>query len=219
MENQRYFIFDKFNTWYDWRLICTAKDVTPPEAKTNYVEIDGMNGTLDLSESLTGEVTYNDRIVTASLWTDNGNYAERVNLLRDITVALHGRKVKIIEPDDLEHYFYGRIAIKSVRHTKAYTEFTIEATCEPWRYSLTEISRRVDVNNNSVDVVIVNNGVKSLCPVITVSGNITITHNDIVSTVSTGSYMITSVKLKPGNTLINVTGKGSVTFAYTEGDL
>ena len=69
---ERYFVLDKYNTWYDWRLICTAKDVTPPEPKTYYVELDGMDGTLDLSESLTGEISYKDRTVSAAFFTNNG---------------------------------------------------------------------------------------------------------------------------------------------------
>lgn len=219
MDAQRYFILDKFNTWYDWRLICTAKDVTPPVPKTNYVDIDGMHGTLDLSESLTGEVAYKDRTVTASFWTDEGSYKDRVALMHDITAALHGKKLKIIEPDDLDHYFYGRIRIHSVRHTLAYTEFSIEATCDPWRYSLFEIERPVSVSNSTVDVVIINNGVKTLCPVITVSGNVTISNDTVETTVETGSYLITNIKLRHGHNLIKVSGTGSVIFAYTEGDL
>ena len=216
---ERFFILDNFNTWYDWRLILTSKTITPPEPKTKYVEIDGMSGSLDLSESLTGEITYKDRTITATFWTDNGSRKDREKLLRDIRVALHGRKIKIIEPDDPEHYFYGRVKIKSENNILPYAEFTIECTCEPWRYSLNDTVREVEVTEKVTSVVINNNGAKTLYPVISVKGNVTITYNDINTTLSDGDYKISDVKLRHGFNIIEVSGAGSVTFTYKEADL
>jgi hypothetical protein len=216
---ERYFILDKFNTWYDWRLILTAKDVTPPEPKINLVELDGMSGTLDLSESLSGEVTFKDRIITATFWTDQGSREDRERLLRDIRIALHGRKIKIIEPDDPDHYFYGRAVIKSTQNTLPYAEFTIEATCEPWRYNVNDTVRYISVNRDTKDLVICNNGAKTLSPVIEVTGAIDITYNGVRTYLTDGSYIISDVKLYRGVNVIKVSGEGSVSFTYKEADL
>lgn len=217
---ERYFILDKFNTWYDWRLILTGKDVTPPEPKTNYVNIDGMSGSLDLSESLTGEITYEDRTVSASFWTCEGTYKERERLLRKIISYLHGKKIKIIEPDDPDHYFYGRLKIKSKKNVLSYAEFTIEAICEPWRYAINDTKRRVEVNSAIVtEVVIHNNGVKTLRPVITVTGSVDITYNGVKTTLTDGTYQISNIRLRQGVNIIGVSGNGSVTFTYKEADL
>lgn len=217
---ERYFILDKFNTWYDWRLILTAKDIPDAEPKTNYVALDGMSGTLDLSEVLTGEITYNDRTITATFWTDYGNRKEREKLLRDIRIALHGKKVKIIEPDDPDHYFLGRVKIKSTKNIIPYAEFTIEAICEPWRYSLDDTERVVEVNSwLKTSVVIHNNGVKTLSPVITVKGNVNITYDGISISLEEGFYKLSNIKLRQGVNIIDVSGKGSATFTYKEADL
>lgn len=216
---ERYFILDKFNTWYDWRLVLTSKDVTPPEPKTNYVEIDGMDGTLDLSESLTGEITYKDRTVSASFWTNEGTFKERASLLKEIVKTLHGKKIKIIEPDDPDHYFYGRVSVKSLNNILPYAEFTIEATCEPWRYAHDDTDRTVSVNNSFVEVVINNNGVKTLCPEIRVSGSVSITYDGVTTKLSEGYYKIPDIKLYQGTNIIGISGKGSITFTYKEADL
>lgn len=217
---ERQFILDKYNTWYDWNFILTEKDITPPEPKTNYVDIDGMSGTLDLSEALTGEITYKDRTISASFWTDHGSFKDRSALLRDITAALHGKKIKIVEPDDPDHYFYGRVKIKSSTNNLAYAEVSIEATCDPWRYAITETSRRVDVDGHSeIDVVIVNRGVKTLCPVVTVVGSVDIAYGGKITALTTGSYKIPSIRLSRGANIIGVSGNGSVTFTYTEAEL
>lgn len=217
---ERFFILDKFNTWYNWRLVLTAKSVTPPEPKTNYVDIDGMSGSLDLSESLTGEITYKDRTVSASFWTSEGSFKERTSLLKNIVTALHGKKIKIIEPDDPDHYFYGRVTVKDLNNILPYAEFTIECTCEPWRYAINDTERRVDVNSSTVtEVVIHNNGVKTLRPVITVTGSVDITYNGVTTTLTAGTYTISNIRLHQGVNIIGVSGSGSVTFTYKEADL
>lgn len=217
---ERHFILDKFNTWYDWRLILTGKEITPPEPKTNYVDIEGMNGSLDLSEALTGEVTYSDRTISASFWTDDGTRKDREKLLRDIRIALHGKKIKIIDPDDPEHYFYGRISIKSERNIIPYAEFTIEAICEPWRYAVDNTLRGIDVRSQTPTALVIhNNGVKTLCPEISVSGTVDITYNGVKTTLITGTYKISDIKLYHGVNIIEVSGNGSVVFAYKEADL
>ena len=217
---ERQFILDKFNTWYDWRLILTEKDVSPPEPKTNYVDIDGMDGTLDLSESLTGEITYEDRTVLASFWTNEGSHKERTSLLRKIVTAVHGKKIKIIEPDDPDHYFYGRVKVKSPINILPYATFTIEAICDPWRYAIEDSVRTIEVNSDNVtNAVIHNNGVKTLSPIITVTGYVTITYNGVEIALTAGTYKISDIKLRQGVNVIGVSGNGSVSFTYKEADL
>ena len=217
---ERYFILDNINTWYDWRLILTAKDVTPPEPKTNYVEIDGMDGSLDLSESLTGEITYHDRTVSASFWTSDGDYKKRSSLLKDVISALHGKKIKIIEPDDPDHYFYGRVKVKDIVNKIPYAEFSIEAVCEPWRYSVNDTVRKIEINNEMGSNLIINNtGVKTLCPLITVTGSVNIIYNGVKTSLTDGSYKISDIRLYQGITVIGVSGNGSATFTYKEADL
>lgn len=216
---ERFFILDKFNTWYDWRLLLTAKDVTPPDPKTNYVTLDGMSGSLDLSESLTGEVTYNDRTVSASFWTDNGKLQERERLLRSIEASLHGKKVKIIEPDDPDHYFVGRVKVNSSTNTLPFLEFSIECVCEPWRYAVEETTRSIEVRNNTVNLVVNNNGVKTLCPVVTVIGSIKLEFDGYSTTLTRGSYKISDLKLRQGVNVISVSGSGSLSLTYREATL
>lgn len=216
---ERAFIIDKFNTFNDWRLILTAKSVTPPQAKTKYIDIDGMSGTLDLTESLTGEVTYNDRTVSASFLLTGGTYDERNRLLREIVNKLHGKKVKIIEPDDPTHYFLGRVTFKTLKNTLPYGEISLEAVCDPWRYLINESIRKVEVNGQTINVVINNNGAKTLSPELTVTGTVDITFNNGNVSLPEGKYKISDFKLYTGVNVISVSGKGVVTFTYREADL
>lgn len=216
---RRFFILDVFNTWYDWRCTLTGKDVTDPEPKTNYIDLEGAHGTLDLTEALTGEVAYSDRTVSASFVCSEGTYQERERLLRQITHALHGKKVKIIEPDDPDHYFLGRVKITSVVKHEAYLEFSIDAVCDPWRYALEETYRTVVLSGGDVSVVIRNSGVRTLCPDLTVTGTVEVTYNGASVELSEGTYRVADIKLRQGINVVTVAGNGAVTFSYREAGL
>lgn len=217
---ERYFIFNNYNTYYDWKLLLTAKTISDAEPNEYLVTIDGMSGSLDMSEALSGEVTYQDRTITATFWTNNGTRKERERLLREITTALHGKKVKVIEPDDPYSYFMGRVKIKSKNNIFPYMEFAIEISCEPWRYALQETERRVDVSSDApLSVILHNNGVKTLCPVITVDGIVTVEYEGVKTVLANNSYKISDIKLRQGANVIGVSGDGSVTFTYREADL
>lgn len=215
----RYFILDKFNTWYDWRLTLTGKSIPDPEPKTNYISIEGAHGSLDMTEALTGEVTYNDRTVTASFRTSEGTHEERMRLLREIKAALHGRKVKIIEPDDPMHYFFGRVKIKDPTADQVHLAFTMEATCEPWRYAVNETERAVRLNFDGVTMILRNEGAKTLCPAIKIDGTVSITANGVTTELTEGTYKITDIRLAPGVNAVDLTGAGTVVFIYREAEL
>lgn len=218
---ERSIIFDKHNSWYDWHSILTAKELTPPEAKTHYVALDGMSGTLDLSEALGGEVHYNDRTLVSSFWTDEGNREERERLRQRITLALHGKKVHIIEPDDPEHYLLGRVSLTSFENILPYATYTLEAICDPWRYAIEETRRLVLVSDSdAVDVVINNHGVKTLVPDLIIKGTVKLNYGDLDTvTLADGEYRVSDLKLHQGVNVIGVSGTGSVTFVYREAEL
>lgn len=217
---ERAFIFDKYNTYADWKLILTEKDTTPPDIKTKYIDIDGFNGSLDASESLTGEITFKDRKVSATFWTDEGNFKTRRARLNQITSLLHGRKVKIIEPDRPDRYYFGRCEITSIKEEPAYLTFKIEATCDPWSYKLEESVRIIPVAfPEEIDVVLYNYGRQTVCPNISVSGNITLDFDGVSTVLTDGNYKVSNIRLKTGSNVVTVSGNGSVMFTYREGDL
>lgn len=218
---ERCFLFGNFNTWNDWELLLTGKtDLEQPTVKTNYVEIEGMNGSLDLSEALTGEPTYEDRTFSASFCACDSSYEDRRALLSSIISAIHGRKMKIVEPDDPNHYLYGRVSVTNVNHTVSYSDFSVEMRCDPWRYEHEETVQIIPVSSDApVDVPICNGGRKTVCPDITVSGQVTFTCCGVTSEATDGSYKVTTFKLYQGENVIQVSGSGTLTLTYRRADL
>lgn len=226
---EREFILGNNHTWVDWGLILTAKSVTPPELKTYYIDLDGRSGSLDLSESLTGEINYKDRTISASFWTDVGTREERSMLIREIVTKLHGKKIKIIEPDDPAHYFYGRVSIKQISNILPYATFELEAVCDPWRYRIDESVRHVELEGSEFNkIVVTNNGVKTVCPDIILYNNrpVRVLYNYTVYTfIKSGIlsvYKHPEIKFKPGINIIEVAGDGPkdrMSFLYQECDV
>lgn len=216
----RGFKIGEFNTADDWSLILTSKTIDPPEPKTYTIDLDGRDGSLDLSESLAGEIKFKDRTLTATFSMTEGSQAERVALMRKILNYVHGRTRKIIEPDDPDHYFIGRCKISAVVHNRVYSTFTLTATCEPWRYFRETFSRHCQVNSvTPVKLIFTNEGARTTCPILNVTGSITVVLPTENVVLTTGSYRLTSLKLYAGTNEVTVFGSGSVTFEYEEADL
>lgn len=216
----RGFKYDDIHTGNDWGLILTAKTIDPPEPKLYQVDLDGADGSLDLSESLAGEIRFKDRTVTASYVMTEGTYEERLALMTKIVVYLHGRKRKVVEPDDTDHYFVGRSVISDIKHNQAYSSFKVTTECEPWRYYRETIKRHCDINSVAAHkLIFTNRGAKTACPVLTVTGLVSFILKGETVSLTPGTYRLTALKLYSGVNEVQVLGSGSIIFEYGEADL
>ena len=104
------------HTLRDWKAAITNADViSVPEANTVILEVPGRNGNLDLSEALTGDVTYRNREIKLEL-ASSVNLQTWYQKCLHIFNTYHGKTVTIIFDDDSTHYYTGRaISEESVR--------------------------------------------------------------------------------------------------------
>ena len=97
-------IFGDKHSWRDWHLIPSSPPVIPPpKPKTNYLDIPGTSGSLDISEILTGVPTYENRSGSMGFifLTEFGSSRR---MYETIMNAVHGRRLKVILTDDPEYY-------------------------------------------------------------------------------------------------------------------
>lgn len=123
------------NTWADWHLIPSAKPTFPmPEFSQNYVDIPGRNGSIDMSEYLTGHVTYADRSGSFEFYMIDTDIAddwdERCNTIAEF---LHGIKVKAILEDDPLYYYEGRFSLSNKNTGSPTPKITISFRVEPFK--------------------------------------------------------------------------------------
>ena len=82
-------IFGNKDSWKDWHLIPTSRPVfSPPEVKTNVVDVPGMDSGIDISEVLSGYPLYKNRTGSFEFIVDpdwkpwNVLYSEIANYLQ-----------------------------------------------------------------------------------------------------------------------------------------
>ena len=211
--------FGNYHTAGDWGLILNQKSIDPPTPKIVSVSIDGRDGELDLSEALTGEITFENRRALFVFLITEGTYLDRESMIANIYRAVHGRKLNIIIDDDFTRYLVGRCSITEVTNNNAYGMITIEANCEPYRYSVYDTVRTIDVTATPTDILLSNKGVKSVTPTLKVTGTVNITFGTSTISLSAGEYKISDLVLTSGETLIKVQGSGTLVVTYREGIL
>lgn len=206
----------EYHTGEDWGLLLNSKSVNPPTPKVVTVTVDGRDGDLDLSEALTGEIRYNNREASFGFLLTEGTQIERENLIDEIINAVHGLRTNIILPDDPDHYLVGRCSVSEVKNDRAYGSLRIVANCEPYRYSLIEVTRTITATETPTDFALHNSGRKTVTPTLEVTGSVTLVYGTTSVGLETGTYKLPSLLLKRGATTLTISGSGKVVFTYRE---
>ncbi len=149
--------FGSKNSYSDWHLVPDSRPVIAmPEVKTNYIEVPGASGTLDMSESLTGYPVYNDRSGSMKFHVLN-DYQEWQVLHQEIANYLHGKTIDISLEDDPNYYYTGRVVmaewISNNNASTPWSDITFNYTLEPYKYWYDEFvkTKQSNVTNFSVD--------------------------------------------------------------------
>lgn len=123
----------EMNTWDDWHLIPSSRPVfNPPKVKTQYVDIPGGNGQLDLTEILTGYPLYENRTGSIEFYVENG-HAEWDDLYSQIMNYLHGKHMTAYLEDDPGFVYEGRFTVNSWKSDKWWSTITIDYDVYPYK--------------------------------------------------------------------------------------
>lgn len=128
------------NTYDDWQLIPSEKpNIKMPEVKTAYVELPGVDGNIDLSETLAGRVLYGMRSGNLTFYVDG--WSTRANwytLTSEIANFLHGQQVRLVLEDDPNWYFIGRVSIDEIQTSEYYNRIVLAYNLRPYKYSVSD---------------------------------------------------------------------------------
>lgn len=137
-----------YDTYANWGLIPTGRlTINPADFREKYLEIPGREGELDITDILTGEPVLKNRTGSWDFYVvpygyafvsdENPSTAMRnktpEQMCRTVYNAIHGKKVQVYFPDDLNHYYSGRVKVKSWSPGKTWTRLTIDYNLEPTR--------------------------------------------------------------------------------------
>lgn len=191
-------------------------------AQESYVSVPGHSGPLDLSTALTeGEPYYGSREFTATLESSEGTRLEREERINAMINKLDGWRLKIILPDDPIRYITGRVRVEKLYNDPVHASVQISATCDPWRYNITETVVGLIATSTEQTTPLINNGRLSVVPAITVTGgDVSLKFSTETGTLtwalSPGEYIIGDIYLKSGSATLVYSGTGQITLTYRE---
>lgn len=211
--------FGNYHTFNDFGLVIEEREISAPEPKTHFVEIEGADGSLDFTEAF-GNVTYKRRKLKYQV-TSLALRSEFWTKFSEIQNTLHGREFNIIDDEDPDYYYKGRIIIDKWKIDKVLGSFSIEVDAEPYKYHLYE-TQRVDTISGTMTLVYKNDRMR-VNPTLRISAPMTLVFEGKTLSINSSDvdkdFTSTGIVFKEGNNIIQVTGEGTLTVKYQEGSL
>ena len=146
------------NTWDEWKLMPVKAgkiEFATPEMKYESVEIAGSDNALDMSEVLTGYPLYESRRGSLNFrFFDNGvSVRSRFDQLKNF---LHGKKVKVINEDQPEYYYEGRMMVGDFKPSKGnWGEVEISYILNAYKLELTSSAEDWEWNPFNFEIGVV----------------------------------------------------------------
>ena len=193
------------HSYIDFGVILTEQNIGLPSPKTYTVNIEGMDGTLDLSECF-GEMKYENRTIKFTFESIDKITDWQAKMTK-ISSFLHGQKMKITTWSDPDFYYVGRCRIDEFNSNSKLGKIVISCDCEPFKYkqnittfNLVEGSNTVQNSRMTVYADLINEAE------ITINGK----------TYNAGAHLRT-IKLTSGTN--NLNSSGSATLIFQEGEI
>ena len=224
------------NTWDDWHLIPKSRPLfNPPSVKTNYIEIPGGDGSLDLTTALAGRPVYKNRTGSWEFYVENG-FKDWAVLYSEIMTYLHGKKLKAILEDDPDYYYEGRFAVNAWKSDPNWSIITIDYEVAPYKRSLvvagndwlwdtfnfeTDVIRSYEnlPVSGSLTVVVVGDSMPVPPTIVASVAGMTVTYNGDTYNLNKGSNYISELTIQEGENTFIFGGTGTITILYERGRL
>lgn len=229
--------FGDKNTWDDWYLIPTSRPVfNPPSVKTNYIDIPGADGIIDLTEALCERPLFNNRKGTFEFIVENGHWSSWTDAYKTIMNYLHGRRMKAVLEDDPSYYYEGRFLVnewKSAAHwsiisidynVAPYKKF-VASSVDPWlwdpfNFKTGVITYAKDIRVDGTKVVSVDSGSnQKVIPIITATTPMRMLCRGKTYELSAGKNRFPDVYVDSEVVVFTFYGTGFVTIDYRGGSL
>lgn len=206
------------HTFKDWGLIFSSKEISPPTPKTNYLEIEGRDGSLDLTEALSN-IKYNDRELTLE-FVLNSSYTEFDETISKILNFIHGYKMKITLYSDVDYYYIGRCQVSKLSTKGGKKSISIKCKAEPYKYRQSVTKKEFDLLVLDIPKkVVLHNEKRKTTPIIYVDRNTNIKFKDSVYELKKGKNIAIDILLDEGDNVFEILSTTKIIFEYQEASL
>lgn len=210
-----YILIDSIRTNADLGLTCTDLSVSAPAPKINLLEIRGRDGSIDLTETVSGTVNYENRELRADFYSIGG--AEDYWKLTTRLMALQGRSQKLTLSTDAGFYYTGRPVFETALEQRNLIRVTLTANVQPYKYKQDLTKRVVTVTSGQEENF--ENLFAPAHPVFTTSDTLEVEQDGVVSAIAKGGVTVPSVVFLKGTNHLKFYGSGTVSVEWREGTL
>lgn len=132
----------------------SAPEVTPPAPKTNYVDVPGANGSIDLSEALMGHVVYDDREIVLHfrrvMPSLDGAQDKRLEDYLHFAACLQGLRCRLYLDEADKFCFDCRLTVGQMSASGDAWDVDVTAVARPYRTTATPTVKTVTMKNTDV---------------------------------------------------------------------
>lgn len=211
--------FGDKHSYHHWGLMLKSRPViSPPTPKTKYVDVPGANGALDMTQSLTGFVQYENRKITFEfvLMADRDAWSA---IYSDVLDYLHGRKLDIIMDEDPMFYYTGRVTVNKWSVAHRIPTITMTAEVEPFKTARYSDPQYMNLMVEESRTVTLYGMRKPTVPAFTVSADMQLEFGGQTYTLPAGTSKLPGIVIREGVNMLAFTGNGTVSIDYKGGRL
>ena len=207
----------------EYGLLLASKTISAPSVRTNMIVVPGRDGAIDATDALTGEPTYDTRIISISLFGIKSISGKEWPVsVSDFCNAFHGKKVKVYFPEDSAHYYSGRLSVGEIKLDGGRQLLPVEIICDPWKYKneKTTVSRS-DLGTAYKQLSLPNES-RPVIPTITVAQDTVLLWGDNTININAGDHILPDIRLSAGSNILKAkvaSGTGSISVTYQEASL
>lgn len=210
--------FGSIHSYHDLNLILAPFVPSPAKPQTNFLEVIGRDGYLDLTEA-NGDVKFHSREFTFRFTTapdDEMTFDERVAF---VSSHLNGRQFKITLDRDPGYYWLGRCTVDKYAQNKIIGEIVVKATVDPYKLKQGATVVTVTPSSSGRKVELENSRMSAIPTIECTNSGVVATFNGNRYTLQSGKNRILDIRLVEGSNEITLTGSGTVKITWQEGVL
>lgn len=202
------------NVYQKYGMILSSKSIQPAKAKTVSIDIPGMDGKLDITDSM-GIVRYSNRNLSFN-FALIGNQIKTYALYEKIANEFDGARVNVILSESPAYYYEGRITEMSYEQGKGYAYITMEMDALPYAKTV-QIFKKTSSGTSTITAE--GSRMPTVPEWLIEDGEVDISFKGKSYHLTAGTYALQDFIMTEGMNEFQVNGNANVTMSYRKGKL
>lgn len=215
----------------DFGLGLLGVELGEAQVQTKTVDILGMNGSLDLSEAVTGYPLYKNAAHKLTFDFKDGNYDTWVAKSSELKGKIHGKRLSVVLGND-RYYYDARVSVDTSKINQHYSQIVITLDAKPYKLAIrssvedwiwdtfnfeADVIRDYRDINVPGNIVIIGDVMPAGCVFDCSDEGVTVTYEGISCVLPKGKSTVPDILITEGEHVMAFTGSGTVSVEYRGG--